>query len=265
MYEHYWGLTSAPFANRLGERSIYESPVHEEALARLLYCIEEHKALAILHGPAGCGKSQLLSIVAGQVRRTQRYFALVNSAEVCDREFLNHLDRELRLGGVESDSVSLRWRRLRDFFGSTQEAGLQTVLALDGLEHAEESVLGTINRLVSLHNQSLADLTIVASFNHGDVSSRLKELLELADMVIEVKSFERPETESYIHNRLESSGGQKTVFQTDAIDQLQQITRGVPREINRLCELALLAGMSDSLTAIDRKLIASLAAENQRP
>jgi len=265
MYEHYWGLTSAPFAKRLGGRTFYESPVHEEALARLFYCIEENKALAILHGPAGCGKSQLLSIVARQVRRTQRYFAFVDAAEVCERGFLNHLDRELRLGGVESDSVSLRWRRLRDFFHSTQEAGLQTVLALDGLEHAEESVLRAISRLVSLHNQSLADLTIIASFNHSNVSSRLKELFELADMGVEVKPFERPETESYIQNRLESSGGRRTVFQSDAIDQLQQITGGVPREINRLCELALLAGMSDSLTAIDRKLIASLATENQRP
>ncbi|MCA9073097.1 MAG: hypothetical protein KDA84_29445, partial [Planctomycetaceae bacterium] len=60
MYEQYWGLSSSPFANRLNQSAFFPSSVHEEALARLLYCVEQSKALAVLHGPRGCGKSQLL-------------------------------------------------------------------------------------------------------------------------------------------------------------------------------------------------------------
>ena len=60
MYQTYWGLSSAPFDNRLSASAFYESPHHEEALARLFYCIEEHRSLAVLHGPAGCGKTTML-------------------------------------------------------------------------------------------------------------------------------------------------------------------------------------------------------------
>lgn len=265
MYEHYWGLTSAPFTSRLGTKPFYASPIHEEALARLLYCVEQQKSLAILHGPTGCGKSQVLHILADQVRRTQRYLASVDVANLGEFEFLGQLERELRLGGTDSDSHSLRWRRLRDFFQSAHDAGLQTVLILDGLEHGQDSVLLGLRRLVSLSQQSLANLTVIASLNCGKLSKKLTELFDFADMGIEIKPLERQETESYIHNRLESFGGRRTVFQTDAIEQVQTLSGGVPREINRLCELALLAGMSESRKTIDRNLIANVSDENQMP
>lgn len=265
MYEQYWGLSSAPFASRLATKPFYASPIREEALARLLYCVEQDKSLAILHGPAGCGKSQLLYILGKQVRRTQRYLASVYVANLGEGEFLGVLERELRLGGTESDALSLRWRRLRDFLRSTQDTGLQTVLVVDGLEHGEESVLICIRRLVATAQQSQAKLTVIGGLNRCPLSKGLKDLFELADMGIEIKPFERHETESYIHNRLESFGGRRHVFQTDAIDQLQKLTGGVPREINRLCELALLAAMNDSRKVIDKNLIASLSDENQLP
>lgn len=265
MYEAYWGLTSAPFASRLATKPFYASPHGEEALARLLYCVEQDKSLAILHGPAGCGKSQLLYVLGKQVRRTQRYLAAVYVANLSEGEFLAQLERELRLGGIESDTLSLRWRRLRDFLRTTNDTGLQTVLVLDGLEHAEESVLLCIRRLVSMAHLSLARLTVILGLNRGKPSKGLKDLFELADMGVEIKPFERQETESYIQNRLEAFGGRRHVFQTDAIDQLQKLTGGVPREINRLCELALLAAMNESRKVIDQNLIASLSEENPLP
>ncbi|MCA9068809.1 MAG: hypothetical protein KDA84_07800, partial [Planctomycetaceae bacterium] len=91
------------------------------------------------------------------------------------------------------------------------------------------------------------------------------ELLELADMGVEVRPLGREETESYVRTRLESAGTHRPVFQADAIDQLQQLSGGVPREINRLCDLALLAGMSEARTEIDRTLITGLGEETSLP
>ncbi len=264
MYEQYWGLTSTPFANRLTGPAFYESPLHEEALARMFYCVEQRKALAVLHGPAGCGKSQLLHILAGQVRRTQRFCVAGSLANLCETEWLWQLETQLRLGGKDTDSLSVRWRRLRDFFQSTLEAGLQTVLLWDALEQAEDSTLQAIGQLVDLHNRSAANLTMIFSLNHGKLSRGVQELWELADLGIEVKPLERPQTEFYVQKRLETSGSLRAVFEADAIDQLQQLTGGIPREINRLCDLALLAGMNECRTAIDRHLIAGLSEEYNR-
>ena len=43
MYANYWGLAETPFRNTLDARWFYESPVHEEALARLLFLIENQR------------------------------------------------------------------------------------------------------------------------------------------------------------------------------------------------------------------------------
>jgi general secretion pathway protein A len=234
-------------------------------LARLFYCIEQDKALAVLHGRAGCGKTQVLSVLAEQVRRTQRFLAAGSLANLSEREFLRLLEEQLRLGGTEKDSLAIRRRRILDFFQSTAESGLQTVLLLDGLERAEESAVWAIKRLVEFHNQRLAELTIILSLNPGRHSRPVQELLELAEMGVELPPLAREQTESYVQKRLETAGRPGPVFNADAIDELQQLTAGVPREINRLCDLAMLAGMDENRTAIGRDLIASLAGECKLP
>lgn len=265
MYEQYWGLSSPPFANRLSPEALFESSIHEEALARLLYCVEQSKALAVLHGPPGCGKSQLLKTLLNQVRRTQRFFASLHLANLSEAEFLDQLESQLRLGGTPSDPVSSRWLKLLDFFKTTHETSLQTVLLLDGLEETQNSTVLAIRRLIHLHNRSAAHLTIVVGLNHGPFLKSITDLLELADMGVEVQPLGRAETESYVRTRLETAGSHQPVFQADAIDQLQQLSGGVPREINRLCDLALLAGMSEARSAIDRNLVAGLVGESPLP
>jgi len=78
MFESYWGLTESPFANRQDVRWFHESPVHEEALARLFYVIEQRRGLGLLTGGSGAGKSLLLKVIGHQVRRTRRHLAAVD-------------------------------------------------------------------------------------------------------------------------------------------------------------------------------------------
>ena len=78
MYQSHWGLRESPFRNCLDPRSFYQSPTHEEALARLHFLVEENRRLGILMGPAGSGKSLLLEVFADEVRRRGRSVAKLN-------------------------------------------------------------------------------------------------------------------------------------------------------------------------------------------
>ncbi len=265
MYEHYWGLTSTPFTNRFTHQVFYESPIHEEALARLFYCVEQCKTLAVFHGPKGCGKSHVLQRLAHQVRRSQRFFVQTDIGNLSESDFLRQLIEQLRLTEHHDGSLSRDWQILGDFCQATCESDLQTVLVFEGLEDAEDSVLSAIKRLVHLQNQSAAHVTIITSLGGKARCQSLGDLLELADMGIEVQALGQAETDFYVQNRLEKCGSQRAVFQPDAIEQLHQLTGGVPREINRLCDLALLAGMNESRSTIDRELIASLTGERNLP
>ena len=72
MYQSHWGLRESPFRNCLDPQSFYQSPTHEEALARLHFLVEQHRRLGLLLGPAGSGKSLLLEVFAAATRRRGR-------------------------------------------------------------------------------------------------------------------------------------------------------------------------------------------------
>ncbi|MBU1998299.1 MAG: ATPase, partial [Candidatus Omnitrophica bacterium] len=63
MYEVYWGLKEKPFENTPDPKFIYYSPNHEEALARLLYVVREHKGAVLLTGDYGSGKTLLSRVL----------------------------------------------------------------------------------------------------------------------------------------------------------------------------------------------------------
>ncbi|MBI4710225.1 MAG: ATPase, partial [Nitrospirae bacterium] len=58
MYEFYFGLKHRPFSKTPDPRFLFYSRMHEEALARLQYGVEE-KEIILLTGEAGCGKTTL--------------------------------------------------------------------------------------------------------------------------------------------------------------------------------------------------------------
>ena len=64
--------------------------------------------------------------------------------------------------------------------------------------------------------------------------------------------------------RLQAAGAKRTIFEPQAIETLHQLTHGLARQINRLCDLALLVGFAEErhsigpaqLEAVSQELVA---------
>ena len=72
MYQAHWGLQESPFRGRPDPKLFYQSPTHEEALARLHFLSDQRRRLGLLVGASGSGKSLFLEVFAQQLRRTGR-------------------------------------------------------------------------------------------------------------------------------------------------------------------------------------------------
>jgi type II secretory pathway predicted ATPase ExeA len=70
MYQAHWGLRESPFRGLLDPKFFYQSPTHDEALARLQFLVHDRRRLGLLIGPSGSGKSLLLEVFADQLRRS---------------------------------------------------------------------------------------------------------------------------------------------------------------------------------------------------
>ena len=96
-YRAHWGLRESPFPSGLAPRLFYQSPSHEEALARLEFLVEQRQRLGLLLGQSGTGKSLILDRLATNLRHHGAEVANLSLLSVDLHEFLWLLAADLGL------------------------------------------------------------------------------------------------------------------------------------------------------------------------
>ena len=262
MYEQYWGLKSSPFQENLRDIDWLDtSPPHQEALARLYYLIEHGRRLGLVMGPPGSGKTLLLNALVDAAKRSQREVTLIDLIGMNRHEMLWQLAASLKLGPSESEQQWTLWRNLEDHLQAIQMAQAMSVVAFDHLERAHSDCIAALQRLLHLEKQAPCCTTFVVSGRSGSSVSVAESLAGMSDLRIDLAPFTREETAGYISRRLEQAGCERKLFEVTAIDLIFRFTKGITRDINRLCDLSLLAAMAEGREWIDGDLVETAAAE----
>ena len=263
MIETYWGLTGSPFHPAGGIPWFHESPVHEEALARLYFVLEERRPLALLRGAEGTGKTLLLSVLADELRRTQRQVIAIDLLGLGPDELAWKLAAGLQLG-PDDDAPPLRlWRMMGDSIRGLQASRQPAVVLLDHLDRGHSGCATAIERLLALDRGPTRCLTVIAATRGTDGATAHAALARHADLRIELPALDRAQTSEYVAAALRQAGAGRTLFEPAALETLYRETGGIPRDINRLCELALIAARGDERREVDAAVIESAAAELQ--
>ena len=261
MYANYWGLAEIPFRNTIDTRWFYQSQVHEEALARLLFLVENHRRCGVLSGAAGTGKSLLLEILAGEAARTGGQVAHIDLFGRSSQEMLWEIVAELGVPAGPDDATQRLWRKLHDHVLANRYSRAPLILLLDHLDRAHAECVVVVERLQHLSSGGDTGLTLILGVRDERAAAFAPVLREISDLRIEIAALDRTETQNYIETLLTRAGASQSIFEPTAIDRLFDETHGVPRHLNRLCDLALLAGMADHALRIDESMVAAAAEE----
>lgn len=255
MYEAHWGLREHPFGGSLDPKSFYQSPTHEEALARLNFLVEQHRRLGLLIGPGGSGKSLLFEVFAQQLRRQHRSVAILSLLDVEPAEMLSMLatEWELPIGSLQSPPVL--WRALTNRLIEHRYQQLETVVLFDDVDQADPRALQHVTRLARFDPSPEMRLTIVMAGRQECLAKLGQSLLGLADLRIDVEPWQRTDTEQYVNASLSHAGRRTPVFAEPAVDRLHELARGIPRRVSQLADLALLAGAGQNLAQIDAEVV----------
>ena len=259
MYESHWGLQESPFAGSFEPRHFHESPVHEEAIARLFYLIEQRREFGLISGPAGTGKSFLLYVLHRQIQRSSRQVVSVNTLGMDAHDLLWQIALELKLAPSDTEPRRRLWRRVTDQIAALQMSRIQTVFAFDHLERCEPGSIQLIERLFAVCRQSPGLATFFASVRSDRLPRLPAFLSETADLQIELTPLQPAETDGFIRDLLSRAGCTREVFTGDAILQIHTHSRGIPRQISRLCELSMIAGLSADSHSVTREIVDSVA------
>ncbi len=251
MYEDHWGLREAPFRTCLAPQFFYQSPTHEEALARLHFLAGEHRRLGLLLGESGSGKSLVLEVFARELKRKGFVVAGVNLYELSPREMLWHLAASLGLNlSLDAAAPSL-WGAVADRLAENRYQQLGTAVLLDDADLAAEEVLRQVARLCRLEPTADARLTFLLSARREGMARLGHALLELVELRIDLERWEPSDTEGYLRDALAKAGHAAPVFNSLAVSRIHDLAQGVPRRVSQLADLALAAGASQSRAQID--------------
>jgi len=271
MYAPFFGLKQEPFSIAPDPRYLFMSERHREALAHLLYGVNGGGGFVLLSGEIGAGKTTVCRCFLEQIpRRTN--VAYIFNPKLTVLELLNSVCEEFGIphpalgSGETRATVKAYLDPLNEFLLKTHAVGQNNVLIIDEAQMLSSEVLEQLRLLTNLetNERKLLQIVLIGQPELRDMLAR-PELEQLAQRVIaryHLGALTEAETEAYIRHRLSVSGMTTAMpFDAKALARIHQLSRGVPRRINLLCDRALLGAYASGKGVADRAIVDKAAAE----
>lgn len=244
MYLDHWKLKLMPFENSSDARFFYESFGHQEAVTRLLFAIQTHKAVAMLTGDYGTGKTMVCETVLKKIPPNQFKTAYITNPRMdaidLTREIAYQLGQE-----IMSRSTYDVLHEFNNLLDRSFATGRHCVAVLDESQHVMNISILEDLRLLLNHQAGghfLLTLVFVGQTEFGDMIKAVPQMAQRIGLKFHIPNLQPEEVRAYITQRLQTSGGGLEIFEDAAIQEIGRISKGNPREINALCDLCLLIG-----------------------
>jgi general secretion pathway protein A len=266
MYLSFFGLNEKPFAITPDPRYLYLSERHAEALAHLLYGINEAGGFVQLTGEVGTGKTTIVRSLLAQTPKNAE-IALILNPKMTAPEFLLTICEELGIGVPDSALGSLKdlVDILSEYLLRAHAAGHRVVLVVDEAQNLSPEVLEQVRLLTNLetNTQKLLQIILIGQPELRELLSR-NELRQLAQRITgryHLNPLSHEETAAYVRHRLRVAGATSDIFAAQALNAVFSLSQGVPRVINVICDRALLGAYSLDRHRVTASLVRSAAAE----
>lgn len=265
MYQAYWQLDSRPFEQSCDARFYFPAESQQAALLKLRYVLENRRGAAVLAGESGLGKSLLVQKLLEDLSAEFSPRIHLVYPQMPPEQLLTYLADQLT-GQVSPLTLGLDQsvQRIQRQLEMNAQAGKHALIAID--EAHLISNLQTLEALRLLLNferggQPLATFLFSGQTNLVLSVRRLPALDERTAVTCVLARLSANETAYYIRHRLTAAGAKRSIFDNSAIDAVFELTHGVPRRINRLCDLALLVGYGEELKSLTAAHIESIHQE----
>jgi len=266
MYLKFFGLNEKPFAITPDPRYLYLSERHAEALAHLMYGINESGGFVQLTGEVGTGKTTIVRSLLAQAPKDAE-IALILNPRMTAPEFLLTICEELGIEVPAASSASLK--DLVDILSrhllEAHAGGRRVVLVVDEAQNLSPDVLEQVRLLTNIetNTQKLLQIILIGQPELRELLAR-NELRQLAQRITgryHLDPLSREETTAYVRHRLRVAGATTDILSPWALREAFRLSRGVPRVINVLSDRALLGAYSLDRHRVTGSLVRRAAAE----
>ena len=246
MYLSYYHLKKQPFHITPDPEFLYLSPSHKEALAGIIYGIEQRKGFIAIVGAVGVGKTTILRTYLESADRDRLKIIYIFNANLSFEGLIKTIYQELGIPAESHDVLELV-NRLYEILIEEYRKGATVVLVIDEAQNMPVDTLENLRMLSNLETSKdkLIQIVLVGQpeFEEKLNLSSLRQLKQRLAVRSTILPLTREESHDYIKFRLQKAGSSsRSVFTKSALKRITARAKGIPRIINILSDNALVTG-----------------------
>ncbi|MGD9842860.1 MAG: AAA family ATPase [Steroidobacteraceae bacterium] len=266
MYTSFFGLSEKPFAITPNPRYLYMSERHAEALAHLMYGLNEAGGFIQLTGEVGTGKTTVVRTLLEQLPQHTDVAVILNP-RMSPTELLLTICEELGLFLTDENTSSVK--DLVDVLNSrllaTHAKGRKVVVIIDEAQNLLPETLEQVRLLTNLETAThkLMQIILIGQPELRELLAR-SDLRQLAQRITgryHLAPLSTDDTAAYVRHRMRVAGATRDIFNERALQAVHRVSRGIPRLINIICDRALLGAYTQAEYEIGPTLVQQAATE----
>ena len=262
MYHTHFGLSDEPF-KFLPSNTLFRSGAHLEGLAALEWAFREPSGLTLLAGEVGTGKTMLIHTVITRLDDDHVRIAQINNPTLTFDEMLGVILEQIRIYPAGKGKFA-RLQAIKTFIADPASKD-RVILIFDEAQGLSDETLEEL-RLLSNSRPPQRNALQIVFVGQPELVERLADpKLRALNQRIGARALLRPlrgaEIHDYVNYLLQAQGARYEIFSPRALDEVVELSEGLPRKINNLCHNSLLRAYAEQNTVVEPRHVRAASAE----
>ncbi|MCZ7584956.1 MAG: polysaccharide biosynthesis tyrosine autokinase [Deltaproteobacteria bacterium] len=269
MYNEFYRLNKLPFSISPDPNFVYMSSSHREAMAQLMYGVQERKPLMVVTGEVGVGKTTMIFTLLSHVEKDAQ-ISIIFDTHVDSTSLYRYIFADYKIKHRPADRAEATLM-LREYLTERLKGGHRTILILDEAHNLSKEILHEVVFLTNMETMQnkLLQIVLVGQPELNTVlgTHEFRQLRQRISMRTEIRPLDFDNSKAYILHRLTEAGrpDPETLFSEDAVALIYRYSKGIPRLMNTLCDNALLLGYARKKAMIEPEIIKETFADMEIP
>jgi type II secretory pathway predicted ATPase ExeA len=266
MYESFYNFKTKPFALLPDSSFLYPGSEHQAAYSRLEYGLVNQAPFVVLTGDPGMGKTSLLQKLIAEHGGRHR-IGLVTNARYDVEHLLPWILLSLGLSVKRLDPIEA-YHLFSEYLIQESKQQRRVILIVDEAQSLGAELLEELRLLSNLNDGTTLKLQIILS-GQPDLHTLLQriDMTQFAQRIVvdyHLKPLSELDTINCIRHRLQAAEGDPSLFTNKACALIHRLSRGNPRLITQISEMALTYGYAEQARVITSKLVAQAGLDRSK-
>jgi general secretion pathway protein A len=282
-WERFYGFGARPFSLTPDLRFAFHSRSHSQALQQLTDALRRREGIIVVTGEVGTGKTMLCRTMLETFERRTFVSAILDPGLGVD-DLLNHILQDFGLvphaePGTFARPAATRHQMvtmLQRFLATLVPLNAHAVVIMDEAQQVEPPVLEQLRLLTNFETDSakLLQVVLVGQPNLDDLLARaeMKQVAQRVARRIQLYPLSDIEVQRYVERRLvvasetgtslagfAESAEHPVEFTDGALRLIAELTQGIPRVVNTVCDRALEIAYQRRTFEVDQAIVQAAA------